>query len=372
MSADVDKDIRMSYKGGWSYVNPAWQNKPVDAGRVYDVNSMYPWAMKFCLLPYGDPIKFLGEYQDTPGYPLYVLNFSCQFKLKPGHYPSIQLKHSIMYGDNEYIEESKGDEPTVLALTSVDFELFKENYDYWDFTAYGGYMFHGQVGMFADYVDVWFGEKTTQKAAKNAGKVLIAKLMLNGLYGKFGSRQVAYSKIPYLGDDGIVHYKKSDPEEKNGWYGYIPVAAFITSYCRDKIIRGANSVGERFIYADTDSLHIYGDYEPEGLDVDEFRLGAFDHEQTFIRGKFIRQKTYLEISKKNGKEVMTIKCAGMPKKVKGTIKEEEFHEEAIFGGKLVPHVVPGGVILKETTFEIKKMVKPGQSGAEKPIRRKRK
>lgn len=59
---------------------------------------------------------------------------------------------------------------------------------------------------------------------------------------------------------------------------------------------------------------------------------------------------------------MNIKCCGMPKEMKKTITEDEFYEGAIYDNsendkyapKLMPQIVPGGVILKETTFQIKK------------------
>lgn len=355
-----DKDIRESYKGGWTYLNPKYKNKSVSEGRVYDVNSMYPWAMKYCLLPYGEPVFYTGRYKELKTYPLYVQKLTCEFKLKPGKYPSIQIKGSKIYGENEYIEESIY--PTTLCLTSVDLELFFHNYEIiGEIEWHHGYMFKAAHGMFTDYIDYWYEQKTNAKASGNKGLEAIAKLMLNSLYGKFGARMTGFSKIPYFdASKDMVRFKKSDEEERKG--GYLPIATFITSYCRDKIIRAAEVCGERFIYADTDSVHIEGDSDVPGMDVDEFRLGAFKLEQKFIRAKFIRQKTYLEIALKNGKESMNIKCCGMPKEMKKTITEDEFYEGAIYDNsendkyapKLMPQIVPGGVILKETTFQIKK------------------
>lgn len=361
----VDRDIRMSYKGGWTYLVDDWKNKEVKEGCVYDVNSMYPWAMKYCALPWGNPVFFKGEYKENKNYPLYIINFVAEFKLKPNRLPSIQIKHSLYFADNEYIKSTEV--PMVLTLTSVDFELFKHNYDYKIIEYVGGYMFKSKVGMFAEYIDYWYEQKTLAKKEGNKGLEKIAKLMLNSLYGKFGARLTGKSKYPiYSEEDDKVLYKLSEEEDRKG--GYLPVASFITSYCRDKIIRGAEACGDRFIYADTDSLHILGTTPPAELDVDEYRLGAFKLEERFIRAKFIRQKTYLEVYlKKNKKtgltdEEINLKCCGMPDKMKKSITEGMFFEGAIFehkegnniAPKLVPLVVPGGVVLKETTFQIKK------------------
>lgn len=355
-----DKDIRASYKGGWTYLNPKYKNQPIGSGSVYDVNSMYPWAMKNCLLPYGDPVFFTEEYKPNPVYPLYIQGIVCEFRLKPNHYPSIQIKNSPSYAENEYLTHSIL--PTVLTLTSVDFELFKENYDYYIHEYLGGYMFKAKYGMFDEYIDEWYEVKSNSKKQGNPGMEKIAKLMLNSLYGKFGARKKGKYKIPYYDKDkNIVRYKTSEIEEdRNG--GYLPIATFITSYCRDKIIRAANLCGERFVYADTDSVHIIGTEPVEGLDVDNYRLGAFKLESQFVRATFIRQKTYLEVYDNDGIEEINLKCCGMPRKMKDSIEEKDFVEGAVFDSavnpkyapKLMPQVVPGGVILKETTFQIKK------------------
>ena len=354
----ADRDIRMSYKGGWTYLNPKYKDVEVNAGVVYDVNSMYPWAMKNCLLPYGEPYFFSGEPKESKNYPLFIINFCCTFKLKPGHQPSLQIKNNWHYLENEYVVESFDE--TVITMTCVDYKLFLENYDVNIIEFYGGYRFKAKTGLFNDYIDYWYGMKSKSKKEKNKGMETIAKRMLNSLYGKFGAKQRGRSKIPvYNAEKDIVEYKKGEEEERKG--GYLPIATFITSYCRDKIIRGAQACGGRFIYADTDSLHIAGTEPVEGLDVDEYRLGAFKKEEEFIRAKFIRQKTYLEIYEKDGEEVMNLKCAGMPARLKETVGESDFYAGAIFDSaadnrfapKLVPKVVPGGVILKETTFTIK-------------------
>lgn len=341
-----DFDIRKSYKGGFTYLNPKYKNAKVGQGTVYDVNSMYPWAMRECLLPFGKPWYYSGKYEDDEIYPLYVQCLTCEFKLKPGHIPSIQIKHSYIYSDTEYLTQSDGE--TVLYLTSVDLKLFFDNYDVKLYEWNGGYKFMAQKGMFTDYIDYWYHEKDENKKTGNTGRVKIAKLMLNSLYGKFGSNPKGRSKIPYFDEEkDKVCFKMGPVEDMNAYY--LPVATFITSYARDKIIRAAERFGDRFIYADTDSLHVLGT-EPVDIDVDEHRLGAFKIEEKFDRAIFIRQKTYMEIfgDKKD------IKCAGMPKKVKSAVTEENFHVDSEFTGKLMPKVIPGGVVLTETTFKIKK------------------
>lgn len=366
LSPHIDEDIRHSYKGGWSYLNPMYADKKVGAGSVYDVNSMYPWAMRNCLLPYGEPIYFKGKPRKEPLFPLYVVQFIATFKLKPGKYPSIQIKHTMWYADNMYIEESKG--PTLLTLTSVDYELFIHNYDVDIYEWQGGYYFRARSDMFLDYIEYWYDKKNEAKRTGNAGMAQIAKLKLNSLYGKFGARLEGKSKIPWFDtENDKVRYRLSEPEQRPGVY--IPVATFITSYCRDKIIRAAEACYERFIYADTDSIHILGLEEVTSIEVDDYKLGAFKLEDTFERARFIRQKTYIEINQRTVTDydgytytepIFNIKCAGMPDRMKSTVDESDFYlgatfpigEQSKFAPKLSPKVVPGGVILREMPFKI--------------------
>lgn len=357
--------MRKSYKGGWSYLNPKYANLTVGEGCVYDVNSMYPWAMKYCELPYGEPTYFKGPPKPDNVFKLFVIQLKCTFKLKTNRFPSIQLKHTMHYADNEYIEESVA--PVLLTLTSVDYELFLYNYDVDIIEYYGGYAFRGKVGLFTEYIDFWYTVKEESKRESNKGMEFIAKRMLNSLYGKFGARIEGKSKIPFYNEEkDLISYKLSPLEERTGVY--VPVASFITSYCRDKIIRAAESCYDRFVYADTDSIHILG-HEPVDIDIDEYRLGAFKLETKFNRARFIRQKTYMEITVTPqidydgfiyDKEELNVKCAGMPAAMQRTVEEKDFFHgaqfdigpDSRFAPKLSPKTVPGGVILREMPFKI--------------------
>ena len=181
----------------------------------------------------------------------------------------------------------------------------------------------------------------------NKGMRTLAKLMLNSLYGKFALNPRVVSKTPYLDENGIVKYKTESPEFRKPIY--IPVGCFITAYARNKTIRSAQKVYDRFCYADTDSLHLAGTEIPENLEIDPVKLGAWKHESTFSRAKFIRQKTYIE--EIEGK--LNITCAGMPKKCYENVTWENFEKGSVFAGKKQLTHVPGGIVLTDIDFTIK-------------------
>lgn len=342
---EIDQDIRQSYKGGWVYVNPKYKGVDIGEGIVLDVNSLYPWVMHECLLPFGEPVAFKGEYVPDKAYPLYVTTIRCNFDLKPEHVPMIQLrKNPYGFGITDYISSSDGHDIT-MCLTSVDLKLFMDHYDVYNVEYMGGWKFMASNMMLRDYIDKWFQVKAEATVTGNAGLRTLAKLMLNSLYGKFALNPRVQSKIPYY--DGRVKYRLG-PEERRDPI-YIPMGTFITAYAREKTIRSAQLVYDRFAYADTDSLHLVGTALPDTLEIDDVNLGAWKREAKFDRARFLHQKTYVE--EINGRIEVT--CAGMPESCYANVSWGNFKHGSIFDGKLRPVHVDGGIVLVPTTHTLR-------------------
>lgn len=381
----LDDAFRRAYRGGFVYVNPKFANVRGLQGKAYDVNSLYPDVMYNSLLPYGYPKYVKGKPKPNEKYPLFMVHLKTHFKVKPGHLPTLQDKNSGRFVTTEYLTDSRkvakpskyiydDDDKVDLFLTSVDYQLMLDHYDLEDPEYIEGYLFHGAYDMFKDYIDYWMEIKATT----TGGRRQLAKNMLNSLYGKFASRTEGKVKIPYLDEDNVVRYMYSDPEIRDPIY--TPMACFITAYARNKTIRAAQSVYDRFIYADTDSLKLVGTDAPEGLYIHPTDLGAWKDEGTFVDSKFVRAKTYI-CSKAKTREnsllafsqlitdpfvydveiegdrlnykVREVTCAGMPDNVKQFVDYDNFAPGQSFYGKLMPRRYPGGVILEPTTFTIK-------------------
>lgn len=354
---EIDKDLRKAYKGGFTFVNPTYKGKEVNEGIVLDVNSLYPSVMYDKPMPFGEPFFFNGKYEEDKVYPLYIQQITCSFELKENKIPTIQIKNSH-FKENEYLTSSNG-EIICLTLTNIDLELFLEQYNVYDLNYECGWKFKSLTGLFTAYIDKWIKVKIESTKNGNKGMRALAKLMLNSLYGKFATSQDVQSKIPFIGDDEIVHYRYSEKERKNGIY--IPIGCFITAYAREKTIRTSQAIKDysikkygkdMYLYSDTDSIHTLLPIEEvkQFCDIDDVRLGAWKHESSFTRAKFIRQKCYLEEIDNEIK----ITCAGMPKSCYDFVEWEKFKEGFTCGGKLTFKHLKGGVKLVETDFTIKK------------------
>ena len=120
---EVDRDIRRSYRGGFTYLNPLYKGKEAGRGYVLDVNSLYSSVMTYESMAYGSPLFFEGQYKEDKLYKLYIQYITCSFEIKEGMIPTIQIKNNLSFIPNEYLESSNG-EIVDLVLTNVDLELF--------------------------------------------------------------------------------------------------------------------------------------------------------------------------------------------------------------------------------------------------------
>lgn len=290
-----------------------------------------------------------------------------------------------------------------LTLTMTDYTLFLEHYNVIDFEILDGCYFTAMSGIFDAYI-----EKYKQLKLNSSGAMReLAKLFLNNLYGKLASNTDSSFKYAYLKEDDTIGYVPVEAYDKEP--GYIPVGSAITSYARNFTIRvaqknfhGLNKRG--FIYADTDSIHC--DLAPDeitGITVHDKNFCCWKLESHWDVGIFARQKTYIEhVTAEDCQPIETpyynVKCAGMPDKCKElfiesitgsqderritaditedgkTLKQYTPEEiEFLFNtdgtkkirtlsdfkvglkipGKLLPKNIRGGIILKETTYQMR-------------------
>ncbi len=360
---EIDEFVRKSYKGGYTFVKPSEANKIHGEGIVYDVNSLYPSVMYNKPLPWGIPRYFKGFYYDNyflfSEYPLFIQRFTCRFKCKKDRLPTVQIKNNFRFSETEYLYECE--DVVELTMTSVDFDLFTDHYDIYDYEFIDGYAFRERSNTFKKYIDYW-GEI---KAKSTGGKRTLAKLMLNSLYGKFATNPKSIVKVPFLDESGVVKYFSVEQEDRESCY--TPLGSFVTAYAREITIRTAQSVYDRFIYCDTDSIHLKG-HEIPNINIHPTELGAWKCEGLFKKAKFLRAKTYMEeyickdggiidtpndLHLANGKTHIDVKCAGMPDKSKSFVTFENFKQGSSYEGKLRPVTVNGGVVLEEILFTIK-------------------
>lgn len=323
----TDEFLRKAYKGGCTMINPKYANKVIHV-HSYDVNSMYPTQLRFKALPYGQPVYYKGKYKYDSLYDLYIQHIRCEFYIKKKKFPCVQVKRTKLFADNEWIENSPY--AIDLYLTNMDLELFFETYDVYNLEYIDGYKLRGLKGLFNDYIDKWYTVKctTTNKSMKT-----IAKLYLNSLYGKFGTKGSKKSLTFRLENDII---KRDELIVNNVDTVYLPTAIFTTSYARCYLLKCINNNYDNFVYCDTDSIHLT--QLAKNIPIDDKKLGYFKHEYSGL-GKYLKQKCYLIHYDKEYIKVddegkvydKKLTCAGLNQNL---LKESDFEFDNFYVGRV--------------------------------------
>ena len=414
---NADEYIRKSYRGGWCYLVKGKENIQHHNGTTADVNSLYPSVMSSesgSKYPVGYPIFWNGNYIPTEAMTddcYFFIRIKTKFYIKKNYLPFIQIKNTFKYKVTEMLETSDiynpvdgkyydkyydvdgqlKDATVTMTMTCTDYFLFLEHYNLKDFEILDGCYFQAEIGIFDKYIEKYKKIKVESKGAKRQ----LAKLFLNNLYGKMASSRVSDFKVAYLKDDKSIGFYTVSANDKKA--GYIPVGSAITSYARNFTIRAAqknyHGVGKRgFIYADTDSIHC--DLNPDeitGIKEHPTDFCCWKLESEWDTGLFVRQKTYIEHVVKEDKKPVekpyySIKCAGMPetckKLLERSIEGEVLDENALSESdkklsraaieflkvkrtladfrigltvpcKLLPKRIRGGIVLTESTYEMR-------------------
>ena len=365
--------------------------------------------------PVGKPMFWSGNFipdRALQNNMYFFIRIKTKFYLRSGKLPFIQIKGNMLYKGTESLQTSDVfdkatgkyydkyididgntcDTRVELTLTMTDYFLILEHYELVDFEILDGCFFYSEIGIFDEYIDKYAKIKMTSKGARRT----LAKLFLNNLYGKMASSTDSSFKLAYVKDDNSIGFINITAKDKEA--GYIPVGSAITSYARNFTIRAAQAnyhgVEEHgFIYADTDSIHC--DLPPEqitGIKVHETDFCAWKLESCWDRAIFARQKTYIEhVTHEDLQKIEepynNIKCAGMPQRCKdlfelsmtGKAVYDEYKEntpinrflfnqvthEAIVRTfddfkiglnvpcKLIPKRIDGGVLLVESTYQMR-------------------
>lgn len=239
------------------------------AGRTYDVNSLYASIMREEALPVGNLTYFKDVIPDNVKY--YFVRISCSFELKERAFPFVRdpkIKQNLTSGKD-----------MELTLTKDIFELFLKYYEV-EYKVIDGYSCEAWKGIFDKYVNTWFDIKVNAQGTQRD----YAKLMLNSLYGKFGTKPASPHFV--VETDEYIDEKAETV--------YVPIAAAISSKAICRCVEAAIANYDRFIFAHTDSIHLIGDEEPNGIVIDQVALGKWKLERKWQDAYFSENFNYIE------------------------------------------------------------------------------
>lgn len=363
----ADEYIRQAYRGGYCYVRKGLEGVTLDEeGFTADVNSLYPFAMcteySGSVYPFGKGKFYKGKpldkYVENDSYYFYM-RVNVAFRLRSGFVPTIQKKNSFFYQHNTYLESSAPmdfrtgryigkPQLTEFTFSKDDWILFCRHYEILKIEYLDYILFMTADRLFDNYIKEFAKIKQESKGAVRS----LAKLFSNNLYGQMSKSDNSSYKV--VSTDAIDELKFDFVESHSKKVVNIAIGAAITAKARYYQINTIQNNLDRFCYSDTDSLHCTGRKEDFIGKIDDKIYGAYKIEAEWIKAKYVRQKTYIEIFKDG---FMNICAAGMTPEQKDRFRKEKDFEDfkiglTIKGGKLKPKSVRGGVILEEVDFTI--------------------
>lgn len=338
----VEWDIRESYTGGAVdvYINHNGNNQNLLSGiknklYYYDVNSLYPNVMASLQMPVGKPIAFEGDitkywlaenkgfFDDENIYFFYCKITSPKFMMHP------ILQRRIKTADG--VRTIAGLGTWTGWISSYEYQVC-EPLGY-KFEILNGYKFK-KANIFSEYVKKLYEIRLTY--SKSDPLNLVAKLLMNSLYGKFGMKSESsgvevydvrdeftikllqehldksgesISDILRVGDYYIlqtsqIHYRFDDKEDMyHGLDVNVAIASTVTAGARCLMSQVKNTGDMNVYYTDTDSIITDSPLAPSLVGD---KLGQFKLECEITRAVFLAPKVYGIITT-DGDEIIKVK-----------------------------------------------------------------
>lgn len=320
LDGTIEEYCRPAYHGGLCYRNTELKNE--GEGIVLDVNSLYPYIMATYPLPYGIPEYIEGRpdaetlKECKEGLLYIIVKVRAWFKLKPGKIPCVSLgrsKEGIVHErgwlttsdyynrrKEEFYYNKKG---LILTLTYTDLLQFKENYNIEKIEYISFLRFKASKNLFKNYILSLYEKK---RVATTRAEKTISKMFLNSLSG-------ILAKLPIYENIGIrVDEETGEVEawefKSMGGTSWVYMGAAVTAYARRYLMHYIYKVKDRWLYSDTDSIHLKGKEVPEDFTISD-QMGDWKIEHEFDNAIYYKRKMYA-LESENG---VKLTLAGVPR-----------------------------------------------------------
>ena len=297
--------FRGSYHGGLNLSSDTGYIREHNDVICLDCNSLYPYVMLYGNYPVGKPWKVSKEnLADTierakDGRNYFFIHIKAKFEIKEDGVPCVCMSKKDpmrwMY-DKQWMKDSRYTKPSGekgslrvvdLYLTQTDFFLFLDNYKIYSMDFCECYAFQAKKGLFTDYIGYWYNMKRTL----SGGRKRVAKLMLNSLSGSMARRVDYVNGTVYFDERDLAQVKYDRIKQRNPKC-YVHIGAAITSYARAEMVKRIRANYDRWLYTDTDSLHLKGYDIPGNIRISD-NIGDFKVEKKMDTVVYYKLKEYV-------------------------------------------------------------------------------
>ena len=260
--------MQRAFQGGFTHCNAYHMGDTMENVASYDFTSSYPYVMVSEKFPMsgGVKVKVDTEEQAEKYFQKYLAIFDvCFINLMPIDTNDNPLSSSKCYKKVNVVENNGRvvtADLVATSLTNIDWQVMKQFYK-WDSVKFGTFYIYYSNYLPTPLVDCileLYEKKTTLKGVEGMEvEYLKSKEMINSVYGMAVTNPLRdeilfdgllwESNPPTNREELLNKYNNS----KNRFLFY-PWGIFVTSYARRNLFTGIKSVGDDYIYSDTDSI----------------------------------------------------------------------------------------------------------------------
>lgn len=362
--------LKRAFMGGFTHANSHYTGKVIENVSSIDFTSSYPAVMLSEKFPMSRAFHVeTSSLEEFDNYlKQYAMVFDIEFtKLRPrihqenylSESKTITLEKPIINNGRIYSADR-----VTTTLTDVDYGIMKQSYE-WDTVKVGNIKAYHKGYLPKDIIrsvlELYQGKTELKGVEGKEVEYMLSKGMLNSIYGM---------SVTDIVQDTHTYEKTWDVEpadlgaqiekynESKTRFLYYPWGVWITAYSRRNLWTGIVSIGEDYIYSDTDSIKMlnyekhlpyiqrYNDLvtikmermmehykfdkqllRPKTIEGVEKLIGIWDYEGTYSKFKTLGSKRYLVeengrleltvagLSKRNGLQYMIKKANGDVDKV---------------------------------------------------------
>ena len=279
LTYDEYRQCNRAFAGGYTHANVRYVGKLLKGVVSYDEGSAYPTAMLTERFPMGRPEHIdsctYDQFRDMVNDPECCILFNIQFKdlkIRDGLgdcYLSNDTNKCVMLNpvsDNGRVREC---EKYATTCTDVDFKIIAKCYTWTDIHISNILKWRAEylpspiIGIVLDL----YNAKTTLKGVpEKKEEYQIKKGMLNSMYGMCVTR-ILRDVISVGTGEWITTPLTQEEEEENidknnnskTRFLYYPWGVWITAYARFNLWTAILTLGDDYIYSDTDSIKVFAD-----------------------------------------------------------------------------------------------------------------
>ena len=273
LTIDEYKFLKTAFSGGYTHANVLEVNKVHLNISSYDITSSYPFVLLTELYPITKSEKLkIESYEHFKELEKnYCIVLTCYFKelvQKENVYDSYLSSSKCI---SEGMTENNGRIISAFKCsticTNIDFDIIEKCYNFTEVSFGPAYIYKKDYlpKKFQECILDFYVDKTTLKGVQGMeNEYLLKKGMLNSTYGMTVT-DISNDNIEYIEEwmtseadieDDIEKYNKDKKR-----FLFYPWGVFCTAYARRNLWNAILSIGEDYVYSDTDSVKFKGNHD---------------------------------------------------------------------------------------------------------------